>query len=188
MHKVPFVRKAVLATVLAHRRDDDPVLELHIAEPDRTKKLRTHLICRVFYLCGRSCRPSGQMGAIEVHPPSGSTLLDDAPLGLSEFELQPYFGIWQKPERRFTHFGVGTPYSGSSWVLVCPSELAAAMYIEIDAADNGRTSADYEARKLTLPDAFHEARSQPLPILHSTGMIYRRVGGVAVFDIIGSRF
>ena len=121
---------------------------------------------------------------------SGSPLLEEvvAPLGLDKHELQPYFGIWQRPEGRFTHFGLGSPYSGSSWVLVCPSQEAADLYIGMDAEDNRRTALDYDARKLTLPDAFDEARNQPLPIVHSTGMIYRQIGGVAVFDIIESRF
>ncbi len=122
--------------------------------------------------------------------PSGSTLIEEieAPLGLAEYEPQSYFGIWQKPENRFTHFGVGYERSGASFVLICPSEVAAQLYIDIDAADNGRTSCDYEARRLSLPEAFNEARNQPLPIVHSTGLTYNRIGGVAVFDIISSRF
>jgi hypothetical protein len=121
---------------------------------------------------------------------SGSPLLEEvsAPLGLADHELQPYYGIWQRPEGRYTHFGVGSPINGSSWVLVCPSQMAADLYIGLDAAENGRTASDYAARPVTLPDAFDEARNQPLPIVYSTGMIYRRIGGVAVFDIIGSRF
>lgn len=121
---------------------------------------------------------------------SGTPSLEEisAPLGLDEHELQPYYGIWQRPEARLTHFGVGAPTQGTSWVLVCPSEAAANIYIAFDAAQNGRTPADYDARKLTLPEAFDEARNQPVPILYSTGVIYGRVGGVAVFDIIGTRF
>jgi hypothetical protein len=111
-----------------------------------------------------------------------------APLGLDEHELQPYFGIYQRPEGRLTHLPVGPPTSGTSWVLVCPSETAAEIYIGHDAEINGRTKGDYEARKLSLPDAFDEARSQPLPIVHSTGAVYNKIGGVAVFDIISSRF
>jgi hypothetical protein len=112
----------------------------------------------------------------------------EAPLGLHDYELQPYYGVWQHPECRFTHFGVGFPRSGASFILVCPSEAAANLYIAMDAAENCRTKGDYEARALSLPDAFDEARQQPLPIIHSTGFIYNRVGGVAVFDIISSRF
>jgi len=121
---------------------------------------------------------------------AGSPLVEEisAPLGLDSHELQPYFGIWQHPEKRFTHFGVGSTSSGASFILLCPSEAAAELYIAIDAADNGRIRKDYEARRLTLPDAFDEARFQPLPIVHSTGYSYNRVGGVAIFDIIGSRF
>ena len=121
---------------------------------------------------------------------SGSPLLEEipAPLGLDQHEMQPYYGIWQRPEGRFTHFGVGSPSRGSSWVLLCQSEAVANIYIGFDAAENGRTRADYEARRLSLPDAFDEARNQPLPIIHSTGMIYGQIGGVAVFDFISSRF
>src|SRR5689334_10486130 len=100
--------------------------------------------------------------------------LSDAPLGLSDHELQPYFAIYQKPEQRLTHFGVGTPEYGSSWILVCQSEIIAKIYITFDAADNGRTCSDYEVRKLSLPDVFDEARNLPLPIVHSTGLVYSR--------------
>ena len=128
--------------------------------------------------------------SMNANQTSGSSLLEeiDAPLGLAEYEPQSYFAIWQRPEARFTHFGVGYPSSGASFVLICPSEVAAQMYIDIDAADNNRTAYDYEARRLSLPEAFEEARNQPVPIVHSTGLTYNRVGGVAVFDIIASRF
>jgi hypothetical protein len=112
----------------------------------------------------------------------------DAPLGLDTHELQGYYGIWQRPESRFTNFGVGAPHDGSSWILVCPSEITAQIYIGFDAAQNGRSRADYDARRLTLPDAFDEARNQLVPVCYTTGAIYCRMGGVAVFDIIGSQF
>ena len=128
--------------------------------------------------------------SMNANQQSGAPLLEEipAPLGLDDHEPQPYYGIWQHPEGRFTHFGVGSTSHGASFILLCPSETAAQIYIGIDAADNGRTRKDYEARKLTLPDAFDEARCQPLPIVHSTGYAYNRIGGVAIFDIIGSRF
>ena len=121
---------------------------------------------------------------------AGSPILEDipAPLGLDDHELQSYFGIWQHPEGRFTHFGVGSPFNGASWVLVCPSKATAEIYIGFDAAENGRTCSDYEARRLSLPDAFDHARNLPLPIVHSTGVAYKRIGGVAVFDMFGTRF
>ncbi len=109
-------------------------------------------------------------------------------MGLDKHELQPYFGIWQHPESRFTNFGVGAPTDGTSWILVCPSEITAQIYIAFDAAQNGRCRADYDARRLTLPDAFDEARNQLVPVRYTTGAIYGRMGGVAVFDIIGSEF
>jgi hypothetical protein len=111
-----------------------------------------------------------------------------APLGLDLHEPEKFWGVWQFPECRFTHFGLGPPGSGTSWILLCISEAVANAYIGVDAAQNERTRADYEARELTLPEAFEEARSQPLPIVYSTGHVYGNVGGVAVFSFNRGRF
>ena len=111
-----------------------------------------------------------------------------APLGLDVHEPETFYGVWQFPEGRFTHFGIGTPGSGTSWVLLCVSETVANAYIGVDAAQNERQRTDYEARPLTLPEAFDEARRQPLPIIYSTGEVYGNVGGVAIFTLNRGRF
>jgi hypothetical protein len=121
---------------------------------------------------------------------SGADLIQetDAPLGLDQLEPEKFFGVWQHPEGRFTHFGVGSPEHGTSWILLCHSKEVAEIYIGFDAIENERSPADYEARRLSLPDAFDELRNLPLPIVYSTGQVYGKVGGVAMFDISGTRF
>ncbi len=111
-----------------------------------------------------------------------------APLGLDQHEPEKFWGVWQFPENRFTHFGLGPPGSGTSWILLCVSEAVANAYIGVDAAQNERTRADYEPRQLSLPEAFDEARGQPLPIVYSTGEVYGNIGGVAVFSFNRGRF
>jgi hypothetical protein len=107
----------------------------------------------------------------------------DVPLNLDQHEESSFYAIWQKPEARFTHFGIGAPEWGSSWILVCGSKDAAKAYIALDAEHNQRPTSAYEAKCLSLSEAFDEVRNQELPIVHSTGERYGAVGGVAVFEI-----
>jgi hypothetical protein len=112
----------------------------------------------------------------------------DAPMGLDQHEPEKFFAVWQHPEGRFTHFGVGSPEQGTSWILLCHSKSVAEIYIGFDAIENGRKRSDYDARPLSLPEAFDEVRNLPLPIVYSTGQVYNRIGGVAMFDMSRAQF
>ena len=113
---------------------------------------------------------------------------DLAPLGLDQHEPELFYGVWQRPERRLTHLPLEVEGEVSSWVLACINEVVAQAYVGVDAAQNERTRADYEVRPITLIEAFEEARRIPVPIIHSTGAVYNKIGGVAVLTLFRGQF